>query len=200
MVRTVDVVIECIGGPQTRQLSTTVFDAISTAVQELRPPTVPKLTYLYTSGAWVHGENRLDIASDTTILGNGPALTAWRRDFEQLIVKSTLVNGIVIRPGLLYGYSGSITSMMFAQAEQGKLEWYGKPGGRVGFIHADDLADLYVKVTEKAPFVGGMIFDSSNDQTEGFAEVFQKMFEVIGVKGEVNYVEPGNRTFSCFSS
>lgn len=193
-VNAVDVVIECIGGPQTKTLGEIIFDAVTTAAKQ-RSTTIPKLTYIYTSGAWVHGDNRSAIASDTSLLGDPPALVVWRQEFEQRIIKSSTLNGIVVRPGVLYGYTGSITSMMFAKAVTGKVDWYGKPGGRAGFIHADDLADLYLKIAEKALLVGGLAFDAANDQTEGIDEVFTRMFGVIGVKGEVNYVEPSNRAY-----
>lgn len=93
---------------------------------------------------------------------------------------------------MLYGYSGSLSASLFEKAETGKVEWYGKPGGRVSFIHPDDLADLYVKVVEKALLVGGMIFDAANDQTEGLDDVFERIFVLAGVKGLVTYAEPSN--------
>lgn len=190
-----DVVIDCTGGPQVNKLSSSLLDAITTAAKDLRPSSVPKLTYIYTSGAWVHGEDREQLVSDTSILGTPPALVAWRHEYEQLVTKSQTVNGIVIRPGILYGYSGSLTASIFAKAQTGKIEWFGKPGARTGFVHADDLADLYVRVTEKALFVGGSIFDASNDRTEGMDDIFQRVFAVVGVKGSVTYVEPSNGKF-----
>lgn len=79
------------------------------------------------------------------------------------------------------------------------MVWYGKPGGRTGFVHVDDLADLYVRVTEGASLVGGRIFDAANDQTEGVDDLFERMFDAVGVKGEVTYLEPSNSEFFCLT-
>lgn len=108
------------------------------------------------------------------------------------------MSGIVIRPGLPHGYNGGITAYWFKMAESGKVVWYGKPGGRTGFVHVDDLADLYVRVTEGAMLVGGRIFDAANDQTEGVDDLFQRIFDAIGVQGEVTYLEPSNGEFLSF--
>lgn len=80
------------------------------------------------------------------------------------------------------------------------MVWYGKPGGRTGFLHVDDLADLYVRVTENALLVGGRIFDAANDQTEGMDDLFQRMFVAIGVEGSVTYLEPSNGESPIFFS
>lgn len=93
---------------------------------------------------------------------------------------------------MLYGYSGSLSATLFEKAETGKVEWYGKPGGRVSLIHPDDLADLYVRVVEKSMLVGGMVFDAANDQTEGLDDVFERIFVLAGVKGSVSYADPSN--------
>ena len=69
------------------------------------------------------------------------------------------VNGIVIRPSVLYGRSGSIFSMLvFAQAkaaaEVGKsFDAVGSPDTRFLTIHQDDLADLFVRVAERVSSV-----------------------------------------------
>ena len=63
------------------------------------------------------------------------------------------LNGIVIRPSILYGRSGSNTADIFAEAERASKEgadliWAGAPGGRWALIHVDDLADLFVRAAE----------------------------------------------------
>lgn len=76
------------------------------------------------------------------------------------------LNGIVVRPALLYGCGGSLLAPLFAAAaEAGKwssaasaaetdndgiVRWTGRAGGRYTVIHMDDLADLYLRVGERA--------------------------------------------------
>lgn len=65
------------------------------------------------------------------------------------------VNGIVIRPTLLYGKAGSLYSLFYfpaalAAAQKGEtFEAVAHPDLRLANIHPDDLADLYLRVGER---------------------------------------------------
>jgi hypothetical protein len=65
------------------------------------------------------------------------------------------VNGIVIRPTLLYGKAGSLYSLFYfhaalAAAQKGEpFEAVAHPDFRLANIHPDDLADLYLRVGER---------------------------------------------------
>jgi nucleoside-diphosphate-sugar epimerase len=65
------------------------------------------------------------------------------------------VHGIVIRPGILYGRSGSLPGMMVfkaaleAQKNGEQFEAIGMRDARFGTIHQDDLADLFLRVAER---------------------------------------------------
>jgi hypothetical protein len=144
LVPTLDVVIDAVGGAEIGTIGEALFAATRGAAETSRPAGTPKLTYIYTSGVWVHGDSRHgDVqVSDTSALTAPMALTAWRIPLEQRVTRDTVLNGIVIRPALLYGKSGSIPGMLFAAAAQGKVSWPGRPGGRWALIHTDDLADL----------------------------------------------------------
>jgi nucleoside-diphosphate-sugar epimerase len=116
---------------------------------------------------------------------------------EQRVVRSEVLNGIVIRPALLYGRGGSILAGLFAGAAQGKIQWYGTPGQRLALIHPDDLADLYVRVAEKAHLVGGKTFDAANDFTESIDDILQKLATVAGARGPPEFLDPtGNGEYS----
>ncbi|PSR88859.1 hypothetical protein PHLCEN_2v5008 [Hermanssonia centrifuga] len=192
LVNTLDVVIEAVAGADLKTQSSGIFQAVVHAAQTLRPSHAPKLAYIYTSGTWVHGDDRETIITDTTPITKPVELVAWRPALEQEIVTSTVVNGIVIRPSMLYGYSGSILSMMFKRAHEGKVSWFGTPGGRLAFVHADDLADLYLRAAEKAQLVRGQIFDGTNDFTESADELLEKLVQVSGAQGPYEYVQASN--------
>jgi nucleoside-diphosphate-sugar epimerase len=164
--------------------------------KDLRPASAPKLSYIYTSGTWVHGDNRKDIVSDTTPCTNPAKLVAWRLDQEQRVVTDAILNGVVIRPGLLYGRSGSLLASLFKSASEGKVAWYGTPGGRYNLIHTDDLADLYVRASERAVILGGKILDAVNDKTESVDDFLGKLVEVSGTQSGYEYIKPSNCEFS----
>ena len=113
-------------------------------------------------------------------------------------MRSESLNGIVVRPALLYGRSGSLLAPLFKSAYEGNVAWYGRPGGRYAMIHQDDLADLILKAAEKSYLVKGCIFDAANNTSESVDDVLGKLVRVSGAKAGYSYLEPSNRA-SCFS-
>ena len=196
IIADLDVVIECVGGTaDIKTLSEELFTAIKKAALALRPSGAPKLTYIYTSGTWVHGEDRNTVVTDSTPIRSPAELVAWRPDREQIVVKDQVLNGIVIRPGLLYGRSGSLLAPFFHDASQGSVWYPGTPGGRFAVIHTDDLADLFVRASEKAVLSGGLIFDAANNQTESTDDVLDALVKVSGAKKPYEYRKPANCVF-----
>ncbi|THH14100.1 hypothetical protein EW146_g6191 [Bondarzewia mesenterica] len=192
----IDAVIDAIGGSEVYTLGASIHKAISSAATSVRPTGAPKLSYIYTSGTWVHGGDRTRIFTDNTPITNPAPLLAWRPAFEQVIVSDKVLNGIVIRPGLLYGRSASILAMLFAPAEKGKVVWFGTPGGKISTIHADDLADLYLKAVEKAHIIGGLIFDATSGQSESTDDLLRRTVEVSGAQSAYEYKAPSMEALS----
>lgn len=186
-------VIEALAGLDLKTLSLTLLNAVGSIVQR-RPAGSPKVTYIYTSGAWCHGDDRDLVITDTTPVYKPVQLVAWRPAVEQEILNHPGVNGVVIRPSLVYGRSGSITGRMFQAAFDKKLVWPGTPGGQLAVIHQDDLADIYLRVAEKGSLIKGLIFDASEDKTESTDEVLAKLAKIAGLEA-YEYVEPTNREY-----
>jgi nucleoside-diphosphate-sugar epimerase len=112
---------------------------------------------------------------------------------EQDVLKGRVLNGIVVKPTMLYGRSGSIFGMMFDRVRTtGKVTWPGKSGGKMVTIHQDDLADLYVRAAEKAQVIGGLVFIGANSYSEDTDGFLRRMCEVADVKDEFEYFEPTN--------
>lgn len=193
VIESIDVVIDAVGGSANLPVvSQSILLAVSKAAQATRPSHAPKVTYIYTSGTWVHGENRNDIVSDTTPITSPADVVAWRPAQEQRVIEETTINGLVIRPSLLYGRGASLLATLFKSASEGRVVWAGTPGGRFALIHPDDLADLYVRATEKSSIVGGKIFDASNDFTESVDDFLAALVKVSGAQGPYEYVKPSN--------
>lgn len=114
------------------------------------------------------------------------------------------MHGIVIRPGVLYGRSGSLPGMMIfqpaieAQKKGEKFDAIGIQDARLGTIHQDDLADLFVRVAErvssepqfqqsayprKAPICRGNAFVGHNPQSERLVDLLDAVVRVSGVQG-----------------
>ncbi|KAH9850363.1 NAD-P-binding protein [Lenzites betulinus] len=190
---TLDAVIDAIGGADIKETSAQILAATAAAVQAHRPSLAPKLAYIWTSGTWIHGEDRTTVVSDGTAPGRAPALTAWRPEQEQRVLTNPHVDGLVIRPSLLYGRSGSLFAPFFARAQRERVvAWPGTPGGRLALIHCDDLAELYVLAAERAAIARGRIFDGSNDVNESTDAFLQRLVEVSGAQGPYQYYEPTN--------
>lgn len=200
LVASVDAIIDALGGTDHKEVSDYILSATAEAVKTYRPSHAPKLAYIHTSGTWVHGDNRTEVVSDTTALNSPVALVAWRPTQEQRVISNPDLNGIVIRPALLYGRSGSLTAMLFKSAHAGEVTWFGTPGGRLALIHADDLAELYVLAAEKAPIARGQIFDGANDLTESTDAVLQRLVEISGASKPFRYIEPSNRECQVLSA
>jgi nucleoside-diphosphate-sugar epimerase len=195
------VIIEAIGGTEKKGLSSSIRNAVVEAAKKLRPAGAPKLSFIYTSGVWVYGDNRKDIISDTTPVEHPLELVAWRPAEEQATLTNTVINGIVVRPAILYGRSGSLFEILFRQATiDKKISWPGTPGGKFALIHADDLADLYVRLSEGATIAGGKVFNVANDVTEDVDGVLNKLSLIAGLDGKYEYRKPSNRELSpCWS-
>jgi len=107
--------------------------------------------FVYTSGAWVHGET-----GDTVVDEDAPLhpveLVTWRVAVERRVIETPGVRGIVIRPGIAYGRAGGIPAMMTASARSdGAARFVGTGHNRWPVVFIEDLADLYKRAVETAP-------------------------------------------------
>ncbi|KIJ62535.1 hypothetical protein HYDPIDRAFT_176373 [Hydnomerulius pinastri MD-312] len=192
-IPTLDAIIDTVGGTaDLRTFSGALVDNVVSAVRAHRPQGCAKLTFIATSGTWVHGENRNEVVTDTTPITNPAEVVAWRPALEQRVVSEPSFNGIVIRPSLLYGKSASLFAPLFQLASEGKVAWYGTPGGRYATVHCDDLADVYVRAAERGQLVRGNIFDATNSQTDSVDDFLTKLVEVSGAQGPFEYLKPNN--------
>lgn len=175
-----DVVIDCVGGNTIGTIGGTIFDAVAKEAISSRPHG-PALEYVYTSGTWVrctgrsrsdqyemltdlkqvHGDHPLELynaTSDRAPLHDSMSITKWRLPHERHVLATAAANATslsanVIRPSLLYGYSGSLVGELFASARAGVVKFAAAEKDaaliQLATIHADDLAELFVLVAEQ---------------------------------------------------
>jgi nucleoside-diphosphate-sugar epimerase len=143
-------------------------------------------TLIYTSGVWVYGNTQGTLVDETTPL-NPPRMVARRLAAEQLVLNAADVHGIVIRPGCVYGYQGGLTGTWFAGAVQEKsLSAVGDGANRWTMVHADDLADAYLRAGQSGR--RGEVFNITDRSRWSIAEMLQAVARVTGYTGKIRFV------------
>ncbi|GFZ47799.1 hypothetical protein JCM24511_05546 [Saitozyma sp. JCM 24511] len=187
---TADLIIDAIPSTTGAAPALATFKYAS-AISDGRPVGA-KITYIYTAGAWTQSRGPAGLAawtSDTQPHSGRVGLTTWRWGVEKEVLSSNAVNGIVIRPTLLYGKAGSLYSLFYfpaalAAAQKGEtFEAVAHPDLRLANIHPDDLADLYLRVGERGPLLKGQTFVGSNQATERATDLLDAIVRVSGAKG-----------------
>ena len=86
------------------------------------------------------------------IAGFGAAMAA-RVETENAVIAASGIRGVVMRPGLVYGAGGSydIPGLIALARASGVGAHLGSGGTLQGFVHIDELADLYRLAVERAP-------------------------------------------------
>jgi nucleoside-diphosphate-sugar epimerase len=78
---------------------------------------------------------------------------AARAETEKAVLNAAGVRGIVIRPGLVYGEGRGydLPNLIALTKTHGAAPHLGVGGVRQGYVHLDDLVELYVLALESAP-------------------------------------------------
>jgi len=157
--------------------------AIEALIEAGRRGARPK-TVIFTSGVWVHGDTGDRMVDETTPL-NPVKLVAWRPAHEQVVLQASGVRGLVIRAGCVYGGPGGLTAPWFADPSAGKPPTVvGDGRNRWTMVHADDLADAYLRAGESG--LGGEIFDISDRSRATVLEMAGAAARAAGYRGEIS--------------
>jgi len=159
------------------------------------------ITYVFTSGGWVYGNNQDMVDESFAVAKVAPPRVQWRVQFEHKVSAhaSPHFYPVVVRPSNVYGHDGSLTGMWFGAALAGTLIVPGHADIRYNFVHVDDLADGYVRAAEHAPVVKGQIFNLVGDYSERLGDALAAVAHVSGFKGEVSYRKPENEFEECLA-
>jgi nucleoside-diphosphate-sugar epimerase len=143
-------------------------------------------TLIYTSGCWIHGDTDGKLVDETTPLSPA-AMVAWRIEVEQMVLNAKNVNGIVVRPGCVYGKRGGLTGMWFdAISRNDDLKISGDGSNHWTLVHVDDLADAYVRIAESGST--GEIFDISDYSRESVRDMVEAVAEIAGYEKDITYL------------
>ncbi len=152
-------------------------------------------TLVYTSGVWIYGATRDGKADESSPLR--PIRTAAGRGAtERLVLDATNARGLVLRPGCVYGKQGGLTGLFFSAAEMGTagdgddggvIKVVGDLRARWAMVHADDLADAYVRAIEKGASGVFNVVDRSRCAIGSMARAAAR---ALAVGGEVVSMTP----------
>lgn len=143
-------------------------------------------TLIYTSGVWVYGNTKGALVDETTPL-SPTKLVANRPMMEELVLNSTEVKGLVIRPGCVYGKQGGLPGLWFASATKEKsAQVIGDGSNRWAIVHVDDLADAYLRVAESG--LKGEIFNVTDRSRATVAEMASAAAKAAGAQGQVTRI------------
>jgi nucleoside-diphosphate-sugar epimerase len=169
---------------------------IVTLIESARASNLPR-TLIYTSGVWVYGDTGDRRADETTPL-HPPTIVRARPEHERMVLGA---NGgglrtIVIRPGCVYGGSGSLTAQWFDSAQTGgAARIVGEGNQRWAMIHRDDLADVYVRAAEST--LAGEVLNASDRSRFTVMECARAASRAAGAGGKVEStsVAEASKTF-----
>lgn len=116
--------------------------------------------YLHTGGIWVWGSGPAITESSPF---DPPALTAWRRPVESLVLDDD-VNAVVVAPAIVHGHDQGIPHLVTKRYEDGAVHLVGDGSQHWTTVHVEDLADLYLRALE-GDITGYLIGASGHNPT-----------------------------------
>src|SRR5713101_9197382 len=107
---------------------------------------------------------------------------APRAETEMAVLKATGIRGIVIRPGLIYGEAKGydLPNLITLAQNHTAAPYLGTGGVRQGFVHIDDLLDLYIYALERAS--AGSMLHGVTDEVE-LGDLAQAASRLVGSQG-----------------
>jgi nucleoside-diphosphate-sugar epimerase len=142
-------------------------------------------TVVYTSGVWVYGSTGEALVDETSALSPLP-MSVPRVETEKAVLTTHGVKGLVMRPGCVYGYGGSMTAAWFAGAAAGKIEVVGDGSNRWSTVHADDCADAYVRAIESG--LAGEVFNVTDRSRAPLRRLVLAAARAAGFDGDVRWI------------
>jgi nucleoside-diphosphate-sugar epimerase len=96
-------------------------DATITAFLAASAASATKKTIIYTSGCLIYGHAPSRMVSEDDDLHACPDVIKWRAEHEKRVLASDAANGVVLRPGFVYGRSASYLAPFLAAQQKNEL-------------------------------------------------------------------------------
>lgn len=141
---------------------------------------------IYTSGVWVYGDTGRRAADESTAV-NPPVRVVQRLDSERLLLDSTAVPGVVLRPGCVYGREGGMFGDWFAPLSERRAPTIvGDGTNRWALVNVDDLAQAYVLAAESS--IRGEVLNVTDRSRETVTEMVAAASAAAGYRGAPSYL------------
>ena len=143
--------------------------------------------HVHTGGVWVWGAGD-DLTEDGPFAA--PALTAWREEVEALALGVEGARVAVVAPGIVHGHGQGIPNLLVQapRTASGALTLVGDGTQHWTTVHADDLADLYLRVLERGRH--GAYYLGVSGQNPTVRELGEAASRAAGAGGAVEPESP----------
>jgi nucleoside-diphosphate-sugar epimerase len=107
---------------------------------------------------------------------------APRAETETVVLRAVGIRGIAIRPGLVYGHGKGydLPNLIALAKAHGAAPHLGAGGVRQGYVHIDDLVELYILALERAP--AGTMLHAVSDEV-GMGDLARSVSRLVGAGG-----------------
>lgn len=157
-----------------------------------------KIIYIFTSGLWVYGNRPNEILFEDDTL-NPPNFVKWCPEHEKKVIENDFINGIIIRPAMVYGREGSVLREFFKQVSHGKVKIYGDKNTNWSVVHVDDLAQVYIDIIKNFNISIKQIFNVANSKTENVYEIVLALINRFNKNANIEFISPNNEYEECFT-
>jgi nucleoside-diphosphate-sugar epimerase len=134
---------------------------------------------IYTSGMVAHGDHG-DELIDEEAKPNESALGEYHLTGEALIKESAKegVPSLCLRPGMVYGSTGTFGKYFLSPAEKGNYQYPGTGDNYLPFVHVNDLAEAYVMAAEDPPV--GQVINIVDDEPIQVKMMAERLLDAFG--------------------
>lgn len=140
---------------------------------------------IYTSGTWVYGSSEEILTAESEI--NPIKAVSWRPAIEKLVIDNPYLNGIVIRPGCVYGGQGDMTNDLFDSViNNNSVNVIGDGSNRWPMVHVDDLSYAYLLAAEKN--VSNTVFNIVEETSATLNEIIAGIKRLSNDRVELNFI------------
>jgi len=191
MVSEVDMVIDATSAGQDAQKVSQVI--LNTTIAAVRDRT-PKLGYIYCSGLWVQGSSQETVSDYTPVSQGRPVkLVHWRLPMEQEVLAArNVLDVFIIRPGLVFGGAGSLTSFFIKPFLTGsEVSFAAVKDAWLPMVHVEDVASAFCAAVQKWPVVSKIDFPIVGiaGMAEQFNTIADSLAAAVNYKGDIHYTE-----------
>jgi len=162
-------------GDDMGEVETALLDALLPVLGAM--PKRPR--FVYTGGCWLFGATGERAATEDSPFDPLPAF-GWMIENMNRVLLAPEVESTVVHPAMVYsGEGGVFSSYMDALRKDGTVDVIGSTDVVWPLVHAEDLADLYVRVMEKAR--PGSVYNGSAIEGMSVGDIASAVAQYLGM-------------------